>query len=205
VARGGERTSVLAKIGRDADAALMAREAILPIAAERLKRSSVVVPELLESKATPSTHVIVQSLVEDGKPVGTNWSLDLLVQVAVALAEADLSHGDLTPWNILTTPRGPALVDWEFSSERHVPARDLTHFLVQTAILDGRRNRDHLLMMLLGNGGPGMRYAQAVGLSKAAFTDAVVTALIEPGDASVTSELATGFRSELVQYINRHG
>lgn len=47
------------------------------------------------------------------------------------------AHGDAAPWNLLRTPRGWALVDWESAGE--APAfHDVCHYIVQSHALLGR-------------------------------------------------------------------
>jgi thymidylate kinase len=42
-------------------------------------------------------------------------------------------HGDCTPWNLLRTPSGWALVDWENAENESPPFFDVFHFLVQAS------------------------------------------------------------------------
>jgi Phosphotransferase enzyme family len=201
IAKGGGGAGVLAKIGRGSDAELVAREEFLRIAAERLNRSVVLVPAFLESWSTSTGQIVVQSLIEDAKAPRRGRLPDLVLEVALALAAADVTHGDLAPWNLLAVGPVPVLIDWEFASEGHIPALDLTHFFVQAAILGGWWTVEDVFAMLLGPGGPGTRYGRSVGLSSRGLADAVLAHLATPPAASASSVAAANFRSQLATRI----
>jgi hypothetical protein len=192
---------VLAKIGRGPDGDLVAREGILRTAAERLAHSVVLVPTLLESWSTSTGQIVVQSLIEDAQAPRRGSLPDLMLEVVLALAAADLTHGDLAPWNLLVVGPGPVLIDWEFASEGHIPALDLTHFFVQAAILGGWWTVEDVFAMLLGPEGPGLKYGQSLGLSSSGLADAVLTHLATPPAASASSAAAASFRSQLASRI----
>jgi hypothetical protein len=46
-----------------------------------------------------------------------------------------VAHGDCAPWNLLKTPGGWVLVDWEDSRADAPPFFDVFHYLVQSAVL----------------------------------------------------------------------
>jgi hypothetical protein len=46
-----------------------------------------------------------------------------------------MAHGDCAPWNLLKTPDGWVLVDWEDSRPDAPPFFDVFHFFVQSAVL----------------------------------------------------------------------
>jgi hypothetical protein len=54
------------------------------------------------------------------------------------------AHGDAAPWNLLRTPRGWALVDWESAGE--APAfHDVCHYIVQSHALLGRPSASSII------------------------------------------------------------
>ncbi|GBD30234.1 hypothetical protein HRbin32_01336 [bacterium HR32] len=81
------------------------------------------------------------------------WLLDPVVAAALGVLEREgISHGDATPWNLLRTPDGFVLVDWESTGSVPVPGWDLWHWLVQSHVLLGRPRRVELLEALRGAG-----------------------------------------------------
>jgi hypothetical protein len=202
VAKGGGKADVLAKIGRGTEADLVAREGVLPMVAERLERSSVSVPTLLGSWSTPAGRIIVQSLIEDGRAPRRDELPELLLQAGVALAEAGLTHGDLAPWNLLVTEDGLTLIDWEFSSTEHHPGEDLTHFLVQSAVLGKWWSVDQVASMLADPGGPGSAYREATGMSLASLYGCVFTYLDAPPSAAASGPEAQAFRVSLATRLH---
>jgi hypothetical protein len=77
------------------------------------------------------------------------------------------AHGDCAPWNLLRTPTGWVLLDWEHARDDAPPFYDLFHFLVQAHALLRRVSRLALLDGLSGRGWVGdllRAYAGASGL-----------------------------------------
>lgn len=44
-----------------------------------------------------------------------------------------IQHGDVAPWNILQSPKGLKLIDWEYGELAGFPYIDLTHYILQVA------------------------------------------------------------------------
>jgi Phosphotransferase enzyme family len=83
-------------------------------------------------------------------------------------------HGDLAPWNVLSTGRGWTLIDWEDAAGSGQPFYDLFHYLVQAHVLLGRPLRPVLLAGLRGRGWVGraiQAYADGAGIADADATD----------------------------------
>jgi energy-coupling factor transporter ATP-binding protein EcfA2 len=55
------------------------------------------------------------------------------------------AHGDWAPWNMLWTPDGWVLIDWEEASDAAPAFHDLCHYLVQSHALLGRPTLPELL------------------------------------------------------------
>jgi aminoglycoside phosphotransferase (APT) family kinase protein len=72
-------------------------------------------------------------------------------------------HGDLSPWNLLRTAQGLALVDWEEGRIEREPLFDLAHFVVSTCALVRRDNPGRALKLLTGPGSLGWRHLTALG------------------------------------------
>jgi hypothetical protein len=51
------------------------------------------------------------------------------------------AHGDFAPWNLLRTPDGWVLIDWEDAAAEEAPFLDLCHYLVQGHAMLGRPSR----------------------------------------------------------------
>lgn len=80
-----------------------------------------------------------------------------------------LAHGDASPWNLLRTATGWALLDWEHASDSAPPFHDLFHFLVHAHSLMGRPARAEILAGLQDRGWVGgviAAYARGAGLSR---------------------------------------
>jgi len=60
-------------------------------------------------------------------------------------ASLGLAHGDLAPWNLLRTPEGWSLVDWESARSDAEPFHDVCHWVVQTHSLLGSPSEDEVL------------------------------------------------------------
>ncbi len=54
-------------------------------------------------------------------------------------------HGDVAPWNLLRTPTGWVLCDWEAAGPSEVPGWDLWHWVCQAHALLGRPGRRAIL------------------------------------------------------------
>ena len=88
------------------------------------------------------------------------WLMD--VEVAGALGSffrrgadsgpAGYVHGDCAPWNLLRTPSGWCLIDWEMASDDGVPFFDLFHYLFRSHALLGRPSEQELLEGITGDG-----------------------------------------------------
>jgi hypothetical protein len=79
-----------------------------------------------------------------------------------------LAHGDASPWNLLRTPAGWVLIDWEHASDSAPPFHDLFHFLVHAHSLMGRPARHEILAGLEARGWVGgaiAAYARGAALA----------------------------------------
>ncbi len=77
------------------------------------------------------------------------------------------AHGDCAPWNLMRTPDGWALVDWESAGD--APAfHDVCHYLVQSHALLGRPSTSDVVEGFVSQGGPVGRalraYAEGAGI-----------------------------------------
>jgi hypothetical protein len=76
-------------------------------------------------------------------------------------------HGDLAPWNVLVTPNGPVLVDWEESRDQPDPMFDLAHFVTQQGAMLHRFAPATAVRLLTEPGSAGWRHLEAVGVAPA--------------------------------------
>ncbi|WNZ11722.1 phosphotransferase [Streptomyces sp. 11x1] len=93
------------------------------------------VPELLFADFVGDHFVVMSRAWSNCRQAGL-LSRDELLGITAALGRPDsgtcsLGHGDLAPWNILRTPQGLGIVDWECASLTQRPLRDVIHYLVQ--------------------------------------------------------------------------
>jgi hypothetical protein len=82
-------------------------------------------------------------------------------------------HGDLAPWNVLVTPAGPVLVDWEESRDEAEPMFDLAHFVTQQGAMLHCFAPDTAVRLLTEPGSAGWRHLEAVGAAPADAADLV--------------------------------
>jgi len=75
-----------------------------------------------------------------------------------------LVHGDLSAWNLLRTPHGLALVDWEEARIAREPLFDLAHFVVCSCALVWRDKPQRALTLLTAPGSLGWRHLSALDL-----------------------------------------
>jgi hypothetical protein len=100
---------------------------------------------------------------------GRDIDLDEALEIAVALArgaepDGPVVHGDFAPWNLLHTPEGIALVDWESCRFELDPMYDLSHFVTSKGALLGSHEPADAVRLLTAKGSPGWRYLDALGL-----------------------------------------
>jgi hypothetical protein len=77
------------------------------------------------------------------------------------------AHGDAVPWNLLRTPTGWLLVDWENATEAAPPFHDVFHYLVHSFATLGRPRGEEILEGLAGKGWIGAvihAYAEGAGV-----------------------------------------
>jgi hypothetical protein len=92
---------------------------------------------------------------------------ELFAQGDSALGPA---HGDAVPWNLLRTPTGWLLVDWENATEAAPPFHDVFHYLVHAFATLGRPRGEEILDGLAGKGWIGAAlhaYAEGAGVAAA--------------------------------------
>ncbi|MFC8258157.1 phosphotransferase [Streptomyces sp. NPDC057291] len=93
------------------------------------------VPELLYADLV-GDHFAVVTLAWNHSRLAGPLSRTELLNITEALGTAhaggvSITHGDLAPWNVLRTPQGIGLVDWEAATFADRPLHDLVHYLVQ--------------------------------------------------------------------------
>ena len=60
-----------------------------------------------------------------------------------------IQHGDYAPWNIKTTPNGQwTVLDWERGDLNGIPGWDWFHYIIQAAILVGRKDGNNLVQSI---------------------------------------------------------
>ena len=88
--------------------------------------------------------------------------------VACALATMHggfVVHGDLAPWNMIPSPLGLTLVDWEKSRFAHDPLCDLAHYVIRVgALLNKWRPRVRRRATSSASESVGRRYLCDIGL-----------------------------------------
>lgn len=193
------RMDVIVKIGNADDAALRHEAAML--AARLHPDLSLVRPALMWSGDWRSHFVLVTRAAQ--RCSTEPWTAHEVVPLAAALATAGangdpLTHGDLTPWNLIRTAEGPVLLDWESARWADEPLHDLAHFVVQGGALLGRYGPDRAVAMLCDEGSPGARLLRARGRNVADAWPLLGTYLAQ---ARPTEPRAVRFQAEMLRLV----
>lgn len=164
LARGGELRLVV-KLGPGDDQGLRHEAEVL----ERLggvRFEHFEVPALRWAGAWQGSFAVVTAAVA-GRRVGYDVGPERAVDLCTSLAGSRLGplvHSDLAPWNVLRSPRGLTLIDWEAARAGDEPLRDLAHYVVQRAWLLRRSTPAGAVADLTAPRSPGWRLLEARGL-----------------------------------------
>ncbi|MFD0505326.1 phosphotransferase family protein [Streptomyces chiangmaiensis] len=97
------------------------------------------VPELAYADFVGEHYAVVTHAWSHARLAGPLTRDELLgITEVLATTGADTGsvvHGDLAPWNILRTPEGIGVIDWETAMVADQPLRDLIHYLVQAGAI----------------------------------------------------------------------
>jgi hypothetical protein len=159
------KLAVVVKIGPADDAGLQREGAVL----ERLPADSppLRVPRLVWAGQWNDRYVVATEAVRNSGAPRQHVPAGL-VDVCVALATGgslgeSIVHGDLAPWNLLTTDDGLVLVDWENASFETQLMYDLTHFVVVRGNVDRQPSSAAVVAELVGPKGIGRAYLERLG------------------------------------------
>lgn len=174
----GELRVVLKTGGADDEG--LAREAEM-LGRIRAASTAVPAPGLLWSGLWHGRMVIATEAVA-ARGDGTALVPDQVIDLAVGLARrgedlGPIVHGDLAPWNVLSTRNGFVLVDWERSRLGTDPLYDLAHFVTQQGSVVGRFGPREAIATLTAPGSPGWRYLEALDIAPSTAPDLVVSYL----------------------------
>ena len=102
-------------------------------------------------------------------PNGRDVDLEEALVIAIALARGSerhgpVVHGDFAPWNLVRTPDGIGLVDWESSRFEVDPLYDLAHFVTSKGALLSSHEPRGAVRLLTAEASPGWRYLEALGI-----------------------------------------
>jgi len=196
----GQRMQYVVKIGSVDDVPLRheARMLAVPLHPDL----EVGRPELTWSGPWQDRFVVVTRAAQ--RCSATPWTVEEVIPLANALAQAGvdglpLTHGDLTPWNLVRTPGGPVLLDWEFARWADEPLHDLAHFVVQGGALLRHYAPSRAVSLLCDEGSPGIRLLRERGLD---------TELARPmlgeylSQAKPTEPRAVQFYTEMSRLVN---
>jgi hypothetical protein len=177
------RLLAVAKVGRPEDTAVRHEAEVL---ARLQSRPGLRVPRLIAAGSVDGLLVCVT------EPVAGRAQADRAgaLQVALALAGAGWTHGDLAPWNLVGQPA--TLLDWEIARPELLPLSDLAHYVIRCEAQLGRRSAGAVVRQLCGPGSLGASYLAELGLPLArapelvrGYLDRVAAANSAPADAGL--------------------
>jgi hypothetical protein len=195
----GRRMEVVVKIGGAADAGL--RNEAEMLSADFRTDLPISRPILVWSGEWCGRFVLATRAVDRAAAGG--WTPDEVVPLAEALAEAGpegraVTHGDLTPWNLVRSTSGPVLLDWESARWVDEPLHDLAHFVVQGGALLGRYSPERAVALLCDARSPGTRLLEVRGLDADAARPLLGRYLAQ---ARPTEVRAVRFRDEMMKLV----
>lgn len=156
-------------------------------------------PEIVDFVQSKTHQVLITKAVRTTKATGSeaiNW--DAILATLAILHRKDLVHGDFAPWNLLPSHLTLVLLDWEHGRVGRAPFYDLTHYILQNAILLGRYTPGECARLLMAPGGPGQVLAIKLELDSEEVRRgaAAYLALTEP-TTNRSSEFRASFATEL--------
>jgi hypothetical protein len=155
------------------------------------------VPAPRSYEATVAEETFVSCLV----PAARSWALRDDVQlchIVRTLRSAGLTHGDLTPWNVLLDAWDrPRLIDWESSVPLVDEGADLAHFLLQAGSHLGWYSPTEILSLMTGPSQSENTWLLAAGIQPSVLTNSILGELSNIG--SNEPRAAAVFKEELKQ------
>jgi hypothetical protein len=170
----------------------------------RLEASSPdLAPRLASFERLDDRVALVQHAVHriDYRRIGLSDAL----AVSCELADLDLTHGDLAEWNMIRSPHGIVVCDWESSLDRCVPLYDLAHFIVQSGSLLGRWSSRRAVGLLVEPGSPGEQYASRLGLDEEHQREAVIQYLEGSSRGLEQSTRGAIYRRDMLARVRARG
>jgi hypothetical protein len=165
-----------------APSASLANEAEMLGRLDRLRTLGLGVPELMGQRRVGDRLALTITVLGNGSHrAGDRIGEEEVLRVALLLARADLTHGDLTPWNVIRVGRGLGLCDWELAAVGLRPGLDLAHAVLQMAVFRHGWSAERCVQRLVGEGGPGRRYCHDLGLPFEPYLETVRAYLEDPG------------------------
>ncbi|MEO6859749.1 MAG: amino acid adenylation domain-containing protein [Solirubrobacteraceae bacterium] len=162
----GDRACVVAKVGTRLDAGL-SREAAL-LGELDGTAGSVIVPRVRWAGAWRERYVLAMDaleLADNQRAVSVGDAACTATSLSLGSAKVGpMVHGDLSPWNLLRTPSGLALIDWEGGRTAREPLYDLAHFVVMRGALLRHDIPEHAVALLTSPGSPGWRHLTALDI-----------------------------------------
>jgi hypothetical protein len=181
------RLTHVCKVGGKGDLGLRVEASML----QSLSRCSpsFAAPTLARSAASGGSWGFAQTALLAVAPFRVA-DVDSVLDLAIRLAQAGVTHGDMAPWNIVKTAGGLALCDWESGMVSLRPLWDLTHYVIQSGSLLRAWPPRRAASMLMGHKGLAHEYGAVLGLSKSDLVEGlqeyVLHRLLHPGDTDVT-------------------
>jgi hypothetical protein len=169
------RLVAVAKIGDPADLALLHEIDILHQI--RRYRPDLPSPRVLWDGPWSDKVALVTAATNGVKLGDLKTALALCIQFGDSSRGRPIVHGDLAPANLLLTPGHDLVIDWERARWQWEPLFDLAHFVIQTGVLTSRLTPRQALHLLLQDSSPGSEYAAALGVSREAYPDHLLSYL----------------------------
>ncbi len=109
-------------------------------------------------------------------------------------------HGDLTPWNMIPSDAGVALIDWEHGRFAHDPLYDLAHYVIRAGALLHKWRPGEAVRHLIGDDSVGCQYLRETGVDPGSASEHLIRYLRRPTSAT-SSPIVRRYETEMADIL----
>jgi aminoglycoside phosphotransferase (APT) family kinase protein len=197
-----DHAGVVVKVGKADDEGLAREAATLAALSER--ETTLQVPVLRWHGECDGWFALVTDIVERRRG-SAGAGLEDARAAACALATMNggfVVHGDLAPWNMVPSPAGLALVDWEKSRFGPDPLCDLAHYVIRSGSLLHWWRPRVAVRHLVGVDSIGRRYLREIGVDPESAAEHLRRYLARPTSRTVNSSSIRRYEIEMVEILS---